>query len=160
MFWRIITSLMYVWGKKLFIGICSILSCYILIMYNIFQLLFAHFIVLCPRPLQKLICIPVLVSDSVFCSVSHSFLFFYRPRMFFVSLAIFHLSVSCPFIVYDLVKLWSAAALVTDRPPAPTQTNRTYYYQSIYIRYEGLFCLLLFKCSPIADTVSRCTRSR
>jgi hypothetical protein len=80
--------------------------------------------------------------------------------MFFVSSAIFHLSVSCPFIVYDLVKLWSAAALVTDRPPAPTQTNRTYYYQSIYIRYEGLFCLILFKCSPITDTVSRWTRSR
>ncbi len=118
--------------KELFIRNCPILSCYIIIiiiiyniyiiiiiMYNSFQPLFALFIVLCLRPLQKMDPCIVFWFSVLFC-IRFFLVFSYRPRMFFVSLAIFHLSDGCPFIVYDLVKLWSAAALVTDRPPAPT----------------------------------------
>ncbi len=102
-------------------------NCYILNNVQYVSASFANFTVLWLRPLQKWIYIPVLGSVSVFCLYEFLSCFYYRLQIFFVSLAAFHLSVSYPFTVYDLVKLWSAAALVTDRPPAPTQTNQKYY---------------------------------
>ncbi len=147
--------------KRLFNRACPILSCYSFIVLSMYVQYFFSF------------CLPIyLHCDSHLYKRGYASLYWVL-----ILCSVLYQVLSCFFIVHGCILypwlhstsqwavpllyfLWPGEAVKCcspgHRPATSTYTHKqNILLESIaYIRYEGLFCLFLFKCSPIADTVS------